>query len=68
AFVLAFFMSGGGQSLNHQTLVKFFMPGKAHPPPRQFLKPLHHTNNKQSHININHPTTPGLTNGFASFG
>ncbi|MGS6290215.1 hypothetical protein, partial [Enterobacter hormaechei] len=43
AFVLAFFMSGGGYSLPHLPVVNFFMPGNGQPPPRNVLNRLHLT-------------------------
>ncbi|MGS6216326.1 hypothetical protein ACVGV8_04095, partial [Enterobacter intestinihominis] len=45
AFVLAFFMSGGGYALPDLRVVNFCMPGKAHPPPRNVWNPLHLTHN-----------------------
>ncbi|MGS6362712.1 hypothetical protein ACVGXF_07505, partial [Enterobacter hormaechei] len=43
AFVLAFFMSGGGYAFPDQRVVNFCRPGKAHPPPGKVWNRLHLT-------------------------
>ncbi|MGS6343738.1 hypothetical protein, partial [Enterobacter intestinihominis] len=46
AFVVAFFMSGGGVSFPDLRVGNFCWPGYAEPPPRKVLKLLHKTQYK----------------------
>ncbi|MGS6541307.1 hypothetical protein, partial [Enterobacter intestinihominis] len=66
AFVLAFFMSGGGYSITDLTVLKIFRPGKAHPPPANVWNRLHLTLYNLSLIKKNQPTRPYFVYGIAA--